>query len=226
MSNAMPFNPVKWLKPPSPCLNRSFAGITRRLQAQASPSILDLGSGGRFIHEKIISLDLICEGHISVVADSAHLPFKNRSFSFILCTAVLEHVTDVHSTLQEIKRCLAMDGEIYIDVPFMQPFHADPNDFRRFTLIGLRQIMQSYEHLDSGVSVGPFSGLAMYMRKIPASFFHGLPAMALEAVAGWLTFWIKYFDYVIPMTRNAHGVASALFFHGKRVLDTTSNGMG
>jgi hypothetical protein len=136
---------------------------------------------------------------------------------------VLEHVTDVHSTLQEIDRCLAINGEIYIDVPFLQPFHADPNDFRRFTLIGLRQIMHSYAPIDSGVSVGPFSGLAMYLRKIPACFFHGWPALAVEAVTGWLTFWIKYLDYIVPVTRNMHGVASAIFYHGKRVHAPSRN---
>lgn len=218
---------VKWLKPPSPCLNRSFAAVRRRVQARAaSARVLDLGSGGRFIHENVISLDLLREGHLSVIADSAHLPFKSGAFSFILCTAVLEHVTDVASTLQEIERCLAVDGEIYVDVPFMQPFHADPNDFRRFTLIGLRQILRAYEPVDSGVSVGPCSGLAMYLRKIPASCFHGVAAMAVEAVAGWLTFWLKYLDYFMPMTRNSHGVASAIFFHGRRIVDPGRNRVG
>jgi SAM-dependent methyltransferase len=216
-------NLVKYLKPPSPCINRSFADIARRLRSDASRRVLDLGSGGRFIHENIISLDLIREGHITVLANSAHLPFKSSAFSFILCTAVLEHVSDVHSTLQEIDRCLAVDGEIYIDVPFMQPFHADPNDFRRYTLIGLRQLMRSYVSIDSGVSVGPFSGLAMYLRKIPAAFFHGGLALAVEAIAGWLTFWLKYLDYIVPVTRNLHGVASGIFFHGKRLNNPRRN---
>lgn len=210
---------INLLKPPAPCLNRTIAHMQRLVEqqlARGQQPLLDLGSNGRKWHDRMISLDLYKTGKVDIVADAAHLPFKEHSFGFILCTAVLEHVQDLPATLAEMKRCLPVGGEIFIDVPFLQPFHADPTDYRRYTLAGLRQLFKDYQCLDSGASVGPFSGMAMILRKISAACFgEGKPAMAAEAVAGWLTFWIKYLDLLLPKKQTMHKVASGLYFHGK-----------
>ncbi|HPN34627.1 MAG TPA: class I SAM-dependent methyltransferase [bacterium] len=207
------------LKPPTPCLNRSQKQLRQRLTArleQGSYRILDLGSAGRQWHPRIISLDLFKSGQVTVVADSSRLPFRSACLDFILCTAVLEHVVDLAATVSEIKRCLVPGGEIYIDVPFLQPFHADPADYRRYTLPGLRQLFQEYHCMDCGVSVGPFSGIAMILRKIPAAGIANQKlALAVEAVAGWATFWLKYLDRLFPSGQVMHKVASGVYFYGK-----------
>jgi len=210
---------ISLLKPPTPCLNRSQKRLQRQLVArleQGPYRILDLGSAGRQWHPRIISLDLFKSGKVSVVADSSRLPFRPACLDFILCTAVLEHVVDLPSTAAEIKRCLLPGGEIYIDVPFLQPFHADPTDYRRYTLPGLQQLFQAYRCIDSGVSVGPFSGIAMLLRKIPAAgIANPKLALAVEAIVGWATFWIKYLDRLFPSGQAMHKVASGVYFHGK-----------
>ncbi len=153
---------------------------------------------------------------MSVVADSSRLPFRSACLDFILCTAVLEHVVDLPATVREIKRCLVPGGEIYIDVPFLQPFHADPTDYRRYTLPGLQQLFKEYRCMDCGVSVGPFSGIAMILRKIPAAgIANPKLALAVEAAAGWATFWIKYLDRLFPSGQAMHKVASGVYFYGK-----------
>ena len=177
--------------------------------------ILDLGSGGRSLGEGVISLDIHKSGTNQIIADAAALPFKANSFKFVVSTAVLEHVYDLNAALSEIFRCCSPGGKVYIEVPFLQTYHAHPQDFRRFTLKGLELIMSDYCKIDSGVCVGPFSVLAWYFRKLPNFLCKNKAVgLAFEFIAGWLTFWIKYFDAFWPGARHAHQVASGLFFYG------------
>jgi hypothetical protein len=39
-------------------------------------------------------------------------------------------------------------------------YHADPTDYWRFTLDGLRLLCRYFEELDSGIHIGPSCGLA------------------------------------------------------------------
>lgn len=210
---------INYLKPPAPCLNRTTNRMRQIIEHHlhtGNQPLLDLGSSGRKWHSRMISLDLFKNGQVDIVADAAHLPFKQKCFGFILCTAVLEHVQDLTATVEEIRRCLCEGGEIFIDMPFLQPFHADPTDYRRYTLTGLHQLFNEYHCLESGASVGPFSGIAMILRKIAAAGCgEGKTALAAEAIAGWLTFWVKYFDLLLPKTRAMHKVASGLYFYGR-----------
>jgi len=207
---------IKIIKPPDPCYNykRPLLEQMDKSLLGSGNRILDLGSGGRRLAPGIIALD-IDRQNADVVADAAHLPFKDASFKLIISTAVLEHVPDFSSAVHEIGRCCAVNGEIYIEIPFMQTYHGHPKDFRRFTLVGLEAAFSRFAKRSSGVCVGPFSTLAWYLRKLPRALAgDGLWGQFCEFCAGWLTFWIKYFDAIIPGSRRAHQVASGLFFHG------------
>jgi len=47
---------------------------------------------------------------------------KEQKYDFIICTAMLEHVSDPYQILIQIKQLLNKDGYLYIDVPFDSPF--------------------------------------------------------------------------------------------------------
>jgi SAM-dependent methyltransferase len=65
------------------------------------------------------------------------MPFEDGSFGTVLCNAVLEHVEKVDEVVAELARVLRPGGHAVIAVPFLQPFHACPRDFRRYTKEGL-----------------------------------------------------------------------------------------
>ena len=208
---------INILKPPNPSFSyrKRFLHNLVTQAVNEDKKVLDLGSGGRFFHENVFSIDIDKLENITIMGSASELPFRSQVFDLIISTAVLEHVKHFQNAVVEIERCCANNGLIYIEVPFLQSFHAHPHDYRRFTLLGLENEFSHFNKLESGVCVGPFSVLAWYLRKLPR-FICGERAIGLffEFLAGWLTFWIKYFDAFIPGARQAHQVASGLFFYG------------
>lgn len=71
-----------------------------------------------------------------------HYPFENESFDFVICNAVLEHVENPDFVVSEIWRVLKKGGKAYISVPFLQPYHPDPEDYRRLTPGGLIHLLE------------------------------------------------------------------------------------
>lgn len=210
---------INIIKPPGPSFSyrtKFFKQLVND-QIRADHKILDLGSGGRLLHSDIVSVDIENKGNISLVCSASHLPFSTCIFQLIISTAVLEHVQDFSRTVSEIERCCCMGGLIYVEIPFLQTYHAHPHDYRRLTLPGLEQAFSKFEKIDSGVCVGPFSVLAWYLRKMPRFLVgENKVGFALEFFAGWMTFWIKYLDAIIPNARRAHQAASGVYYFGKK----------
>lgn len=209
---------IQFIKPIDPCFHYN-RGKIKNLISQIPPKskILNIGSGGCRISPNTISLDIDHSVNVDIIADASFLPFKENTFNFLISTAVLEHVIDVQSAINEIYRCCKNDGLIYIEVPFLQTYHAHPHDYRRFTLPGLELAFANFEKLESGVCVGPFSVLAWYLRKMPRFLAgNGRLGLALELIAGWFTFWIKYFDWLLPPARRVHQAASGVYFYGQK----------
>lgn len=75
-------------------------------------------------------------------SDSTLLPFKKNTFDTLLSTQVLEHVSDPKKAIQEMGRVLKPGGIIIISAPMTWPLHEEPYDFFRYTLHGLRHLMQ------------------------------------------------------------------------------------
>lgn len=74
--------------------------------------------------ENFTSLDLYDKRDcIDIRADLAKTPFKNNQFDFIVCNAILEHVKDPFACSQEIYRIAKPGAKIWVEVPFLEPFH-------------------------------------------------------------------------------------------------------
>jgi hypothetical protein len=102
--------------------------------------------------------------------------------------------------------------EEYVEVPFLQAFHADPADFQRYTINGLQNLFRDFRILEAGVCVGPFSAIAFFLRKFPTIFFiNKYIAKSIEFIVGWFVFWIKYFDWLFINVKQLHVVASGIY---------------
>lgn len=71
------------------------------------------------------------------------MPFEDASFDSALCNAVLEHVVDAEQGIAELARVVRKGGHVVVTVPFLQPYHANPGDYRRYTADGLAQLGQN-----------------------------------------------------------------------------------
>ena len=147
---------------------------------------------------KIIHCDLLLQNEVDVVADAHKLPFKNNSFHSLVCQAVLEHVQNPKLVVEEMRRVLKSNGIAYVEVPFLQGFHADPHDYQRYTQEGLKVLFKDFEILKSGVSVGPFCSLVWLLRDGISSFFSNKFLYYLTRfIVAWILAPIKYLDFLI-----------------------------
>lgn len=128
----------------------------------SSASVVNVGAGRTDYGPNVLNLDVFPAPSVHALATSELLPLRSGTFDGVILEAVLEHVRDADATLEEIRRILAPGGQVLIDVPFLQPYHPSPGDYRRFTEQGLRTRLEQmgFVVVDSGVSVGPASAFA------------------------------------------------------------------
>jgi SAM-dependent methyltransferase len=137
-------------------------------------SVLDLGSGRskyqttiRHACEKYTTLDLIAGPGVDVVSSIDETPFPDASFDTIYSTQVFEHIPKPWLAAVEILRLLKPGGVAIITAPFMQAFHADPNDYFRYTVAGLESLFElpDAELVESGAWGGAGSVVVDMFRK-------------------------------------------------------------
>ena len=63
---------------------------------------------------------------IDYVCDLLEIPLPDASLDAILCTEVLEHVTDAVAVLREFSRLLKPGGKLFLTAPFISDLHMAP----------------------------------------------------------------------------------------------------
>lgn len=114
---------------------------TRLAHVGRGHKLLDLGGTktnqrGRFripSEANAIVMNVVREKGLDVQGDAAKIPFAVNAFDWVLCSEVLEHVTDSSRVLNEAHRVLAPGGTLVATVPFLFRIHADPIDIARYT---------------------------------------------------------------------------------------------
>ena len=202
---------------PSPTL--VVVDHVRRTLEQLPPDakILDVGAGGRRIAPGITTLDAIAGPEVDIVGDVHSMPVGDNGYDCVFCTGTLEHVEDPWRAIAEIYRVTRPGGIVHIDVPFIQGFHADPNDYWRFTIDGLKLLCKSFEELESGVHIGPTCGMVWVAREWANSACDDriLSNLMLVSAAIVTAPW-KYLDYIWLRSARSHRVASAVYFRGRK----------
>jgi SAM-dependent methyltransferase len=79
--------------------------------------------------------------------ENQFLPFADNSYDVIFNKSVLEHITNIHFLLQEMRRILKPSGIVLSMVPDWRAqwyhFYDDYTHVRPFTLVGLVQLFES-----------------------------------------------------------------------------------
>jgi SAM-dependent methyltransferase len=181
--------------------------------------VLNLGSGTTGCAPRTVNLDLRPFKGVHLCGDGHRLPFREEAFSGVLLRGVLEHVRAPDVVRREVSRVLEPRGFVYVEVPFLQPFHLSPEDHRRFTLPGLRFFLGEFEEVESGVQIGPGSTLAWVLREAMAallSFGSERRYRRALTLVGWGTFWLKCLDRVVARAPFVANSASAVYFLGRK----------
>jgi ubiquinone/menaquinone biosynthesis C-methylase UbiE len=132
------------------CLKRRAKLLLKELDLQKSDNILDVGCGDGFylyllsqmgkykitgIDSDAVALDNVKKQVNSkdiklLVGDVTKMPFKDNTFSKLVCSEVLEHLPDDRKGLREMYRIMKKGGTLCITVPHWNyPFFWDPVNY-------------------------------------------------------------------------------------------------
>lgn len=179
--------------------------------------ILNVGSGRRRIFCSEIDVDISLSPNVDMVADAAKLPFKDGAFYLVIYKAVLEHAWNLEGILKEARRVLKKGGYVYSEVPFLQPYHPAPEDYRRLTLKGIEKIHKDFVKIESGICVGPTSALLSFIREYIPLFFNIKYIRGLiYLMISWFTFWLKYLDRFLIRNKHCQTIASSFYYIGRK----------
>jgi len=216
-------------KPPTTNFTyRSFAVKPYSL-LPPSPVIFDIGSksaGGSYAFgdpppgARLVCVDIAGGPGVDLVADAHDMPMvADGTVDCVVTISTLEHVRYPGKVIDEIFRILKPGGILYVNVPFVFPFHADPDDFYRFSMKGLEILCEKFERLDGGFNRGP----ASTMHHLLVHFLAMLFCFNSRAVYGlgvdvfkWLLFWVKYLDVFLARYSVAYVIHSGAYFIGRK----------
>jgi SAM-dependent methyltransferase len=110
--------------------------------------VLNAGCGNRDLSEilhgfgvaGIVNYDVETNIPGATIGSLVETPFLDNEFDTIFCNAVLEHVPEINQVMSELTRVLKPGGHFIAGVPYLQPYHLNPTDFRRYTRDGLKEL--------------------------------------------------------------------------------------
>lgn len=181
--------------------------------------ICDIGAGGRKITPNTFTIDGFVTHNTDLVCDIHSIPLPDGLFDCVFSTGTLEHVEDPHKAIAEMHRLLKNKGIVHIEVPFIQGYHADPHDYWRWTLEGLRLfcLKAHFSELESGIHIGPTSSLNWILNEyILCLFGNGLLGNTIATLMRFMYVPLRYLDYLLIRKNSSVKIASGIYFIGRK----------
>jgi SAM-dependent methyltransferase len=207
----------KWLSPPHPTYqskksrNRVLDFLSEEQVRSPDGRRLNVGSGTKRFDLKVYNMDLLFVGEMDIQGDLLNFPIKGESIDTIVCTGVLEHVSDPNKAVGEIYKALKFGGRVFLETPFMQTIHAAPQDFFRWTPEGLQRLMCAFDIKSVDIVAGPGSALAWQFQETMATLFSFnnkiLHKIGLR-IFGWLAVPLSWLDIILERNPMAWRAAS------------------
>ena len=176
--------------------------------------------------DKTIYLDIQPCPHVDVVCDIHTLPLKDKVIGGIVATAILEHVHSPIKAVAECYRILSVGGGIYVSIPFMQGYHADPYDFQRYTHRGIEKLFSAFEIEELVKTRGVGSTMAGMLKEFFSIIFcfnNETVYKGLKHLFGWVFFPLKYIDFLTVNNRFEHIIASGFTVIARKKLKFTGD---
>ena len=202
-----------------------------------SQRVLDLGSGsGSFDYSRyacrIVALDADIRSLMTILRDKHHdlvvdsvchmLPFRDGTFSLVVCNNTLEHFADLHETLSEIRRVLEPGGSLVVTVPYGYGF--DDNLYRylleggghvnRFRFDEIVSLIEESVHLRLVKWQELYSSYIYLKKPLPAVVQHLRPRFRRLARLPATVFSITQFSLNILIRFISRWIGSGIALYG------------
>lgn len=131
--------------------------------------VLDAGAGfnGQY-HNDVVNLEIADYATTDVLGICERLPFKDNSFGGIISVAVLEHLKDPFKAAEELLRVLKPGGFLFVDVPFLQPFHGYPSHYYNMTSEGVKNLFGDRIEIENMSFHNPFDLFPWFFKELLA----------------------------------------------------------
>lgn len=139
-----------------------------------------------------------------LVALDVEAPFEisENSFDTVLAFNLFEHVFHFQRAPSEVYRVLKPGGRVLVAVPFLHEYHADPDDYVRFTDSGLKRIWESAGFHCTHIEAIGEGLLTAVLTKLPTQI---LPKQIRPAVNALLYLLATPLDRLIAMRPRIDG---------------------
>jgi len=132
------------------------------IQNSDNEPVLDFGSGNNpDFFSNLIKFDIFPFPNVDVVGNGDILPFKPNTFKTVISDSVFEHLKDPFTTIDNIRKIMKPNSEIYIETAFLQPIHAYPNHYFNMSKYGLEVLCSSFSKINSGVRPHQFPSFTL-----------------------------------------------------------------
>lgn len=173
---------------------------------------------------ELVETDVSFGPRTGLICDAHDIPFADESFDGVIIQAVLEHVVDPYRCVEEIHRILKFQGLVYAETPFMQQVHMGRYDFTRFTHLGHRRLLRSFDEIESGAVAGPGVALAWAYQYFLLNFVESkIMRDIIKIFARATSFYLKYFDYLSIDKPGTLDSASGYYFIGRKANNILSD---
>jgi SAM-dependent methyltransferase len=212
--------------PPPPfvnIINKDDRNIILESIFQKGKTILDIGSGiskgpGGWLWKNIPegstirTMDIVDGPGIDIVADVLNLPEDFSKYDAVVLQSVPEHISDIFLLFKEVDRILRPGGFVYIEMPFLQGVHGDPNDFWRCTTAAFSVLLPNYSVIRIGQSGGPIGSIIWIFCDLLSNLTKfGNLNMAIRFLIRWILAPFRYFDHLVKYTPATERLASENF---------------
>ncbi len=149
---------------PSPAPSKLLGYLLRRETACRQLQHQAIARYGPMLSGRIVELGALGDGRRALVPgateyvtsnkgeagdvrlDAENLDLPDESFDGVVCESMFEHVEHPERVVSEIRRILRPGGRLLMLNPWMYPYHAAPDDYRRFS-------GSVYAHILTGFSI-------------------------------------------------------------------------
>lgn len=134
-------------------LNRTLMPVLRAVvhELPKGVCVIDVGAknspyASLFADHKFFTVDASSQHNPNFVCRVEELDsiFEEHSVDLVICTEVLEHVSQPLAAVEKIFRVLKPGGRLVASTPFLVPYHPDPHDFYRYTKEGWAQLTHQF----------------------------------------------------------------------------------